>query len=498
MRLYAAFAAFSFMCVYAFRDWYRAALFLVLTMAVVERPDFPKQILGIPGMNPWNVLLLCTVMAFMISKPEDRPPIGGGIKFLIFFYLGVIVIAFLREFNDMTGLIEFAEYLGAEPIGKMGLIIDDLINTLKYVAPGVLVYLGCNSYERVREAIWAVILMNCMLAALAVKSMGFDALGSGTELEQTAIRRLDRDTGYFRSDLAILFAGSSWAIFAYSRFVLNIPFRWLLFAGSILCAMAIGLSGGRMGMAAWGVLGFVFGVIRWPRILLIGPLIALAIFATVPAVQERLLQGFDGEDEKHASVEDYGLAPSDSDVNLNSVTSGRVIIWPHVLEKIGESPFLGYGRRAMQRIGLSMQMAVDYDKPFAHPHNAYLQLFLDNGLLLGFPVLLFHLLVLKYSIQMTRDKSQPIFPLVGSISLAFSLSFLVGSFAQQSFYPFISSVSMWVAIALMLRIRAEQRALVRSEASAATPAFRFAANAVSKVRERQGSGYESWLVARST
>ncbi len=508
MRLYAAWAAFIFMWVYAFHNWYRAALFLVLTMAVVERQDFPRSVLGITGLEPWNILMACAVVSYVFHRSEPRAPMGKGIAFLVFFYLLAVIIASTRGITDLTGIWEFSEYLKSEPVTVRGVFIDDFVNTLKYVVPGVLVYLGCNSYERVKEAVWAIVLMNILLALLVIKSMGFDALSSGSELEQTAIRRLDRDTGYFRSDLAIFLAGASWAVFAFSRFIEHPLLRYGLMAGSVIVAVAIGLTGGRMGMGAWAVLGLVFGILRWRQILIVAPVVALVLFATVPAVQERLLQGFGGESDGRHGAE---AAPApDGDVDLSSVTSGRVIIWPHVIETIGEGPLIGYGRRAMQRIGLSMEMAVEYDKPFAHPHNAYLQLLLDNGLLFGGPILLFYILILKYSITMTRDTSRTLYPLVGSISLAFVLSFLVGGVAQQSFYPTISSVSMWVSIGLLLRVRAEHAWMAKAEEKEKRVPFGAAAARKPLTQQPQPAAaparfssrtaaprYQSWLAAET-
>ncbi|MFT5561514.1 MAG: O-antigen ligase [Candidatus Azotimanducaceae bacterium] len=437
------------MSAYAWKNWYRAALFLVLSMAIVERPDFPKQVFGIPGFNPWNLLMFTAVLAYMVDKSKSAEfRVAPTMKFLMVFYPTFILIAFLREIGDLSGIIEFAAYLGAKPMTARGIFIDDFVNTIKYMVPGFLIYFGCNNKLQIREAAIAILAMNFMLALLTIKSMGFDALGSGSEMEQTAIRRLDRDVGYFRSDLAILLAGGGWAIFALSRYVESRLLAIALLIASGICALAIGLSGGRMGMAAWGILALCFGALRWKSILIYGPLLFVLVVSFVPAVQDRFMQGIgDSETSENAS---------EGDIDMSSVTSGRSIIWPEVIDEIMESPFLGHGRRAMQRIGLSQRLGEDYDKPFAHPHNAYLQLLLDNGLLIGIPVLLLFLSLLKSSLKMMLDKSCSEFPLVGSISFAFILSFLVGAIAQQSFYPFIGSVSLWASVGLLLRVTADK------------------------------------------
>ena len=172
---------------------------------------------------------------------------------------------------------------------------------------------------------------------------------------------------------------------------------------------------------------------------------------------------------------------SESDVNFVSLTSGRTIIWPVIIDKIDESPFVGYGRRAMQRIGLSKELGERHEEPFPHPHNAYLQLFLDNGLVLSIPVLGFFMLLLIYCWRLARDKRSPYFSLTASLASAFVLSFLLGAVAQQSFYPITSSVSLWVAIALLLRVVAE-----RSYVDQMAP------------KARMHPGAESWLESELT
>jgi hypothetical protein len=48
---------------YAGKDWYKSLCALVLLMAVEEHPDMPKTMLGIQGLNPWNLLLAVVVIA---------------------------------------------------------------------------------------------------------------------------------------------------------------------------------------------------------------------------------------------------------------------------------------------------------------------------------------------------------------------------------------------------------------------------------------------------
>ena len=50
-----------------------------------------------------------------------------------------------------------------------------------------------------------------------------------------------------------------------------------------------------------------------------------------------------------------------------------------MIEKIKEAPLFGYGRLAMRRTGLSAFLMEQLGESFPHPHNAYLEQLLDNG-----------------------------------------------------------------------------------------------------------------------
>ena len=61
--------AILFLAAYAWRDWYKVLCALIVMMAFVEHPDMPKEMFGIPGMNPWNVLLLAVLASWLGMLP---------------------------------------------------------------------------------------------------------------------------------------------------------------------------------------------------------------------------------------------------------------------------------------------------------------------------------------------------------------------------------------------------------------------------------------------
>jgi O-antigen ligase len=250
----------------------------------------------------------------------------------------------------------------------------------------------------------------------------------------------------------MMLAGASWAAYA----VRELPSHYFArlacvgFAGLMLFALA--LTGGRMGQITWVLLGGIFAVWKWRKLIVIGPLFLALVVVSVPAARERLMQGFgDGEIQTNSSIEET-LEIDDGGLHWYTISSGRTFAWPFVLEKIAERPAIGYGRNAMQRTGLSSMLLLNYGESFPHPHNAYLQWIFDNGILGAIPVFALFIIVIRRSKILFDDDSDPTFVAVGGMCLALTLAFLIAGIGSQTFYPREGAVGMWCAIGLMLRV----------------------------------------------
>jgi len=224
----------------------------------------------------------------------------------------------------------------------------------------------------------------------------------------------------------------------------------IFLSGVLLFATA--LTGGRMGLVTWGIMGVIFSMWKWRKLLLVGPAIALIVIATVPAARDRLMQGFgSGEIQTNVSIEET-MYIEEGATHWYTVTSGRSFAWPFVLEKIGESPAIGYGRAAMIRTGVATSLWTDYGESFPHPHNAYLEWIMDNGIVGAIPVFLMFIVIVRNAGSLFNDDSDVTYVTVGGICLSLVLAFLIASIGSQTFYPREGAVGMWCAIGLMLRV----------------------------------------------
>lgn len=447
--------------VYAARDWYKSLCALILLMAVIEHPDMPKTLLGIQGLNPWNLLLLVVVGTWVTGRRReglkwDLPP---HISVLLLAYLSVIVVGFVRMMLDRAYLDESA----------LGLTSEYLVNSLKWVIPGLLLYDGCRSRARFRLAMLCVIGVYILLGVQVVKWMPLSAAVSGEALSERSLKILVNEIGYHRVNMAAMLAGAAWAVFAARALGETAAQRGLILGASLITALAQALTGGRAGYVTFAAVGFILCALRWRVYLLLAPIAVAGVLVLVPGVSERMLEGFSANTQNAPAGVPNALAGSKQGPDAYTITAGRVIAWPYVIQKIKASPWFGYGRQAMVRTGLTFFLSTQLDEGFSHPHNAYLELLLDNGIVGFVLVLPFYGLVLFYSMRLFRDSRSPVFVAVGGAASAFILGLLIASMGSQSFYPREGWVGMWCLIFLMLRVSVQRQQVLARAADAEGP-----------------------------
>lgn len=444
MRVYFLLAVTAFLCLYAFRNWFVSACGLIVLMAVVQHPDFPTNMGGIQGGNPWNVLLACTVLGWLASRRRegltwDYP---AGIGVLLILYGIAVFVSFIRMAMDPGMVSEW---------GTAYLVSEYMINCYKWVIPGFLLFDGIRTRERFFGAMASILSVYFLLAIQVIKWMpSYDAL-SGRALNLRALKIIQNEVGYHCVNMSMMLAGASWAILATVVLFKNKWQRVAVIAAALLVSYGQALTGGRMGYATWGIVGLILSCVRWRKYLLLLPVVVIAISVLLPGVTERFLSGFGTTTASGESVTDAA-----------AVTSGRNIAWPYVIEKITESPMFGYGRQAMIRTGLTERLKVEMNEEFPHPHNAYLECLLDNGMI-GFVMIVpFYIAILIRSLKLFLARESPYYAAAGGVCLALVLALLVASIGSQTFYPREGSVGMWAAIGVMLRM-----SVLREQTSAA-------------------------------
>ena len=451
---------------YARKNWYTSLCGLILLMGVHDL--MPRSLFGIRGLSAWNLLFVAVLLAWANSRRRERLvwDMPRGVTVLLASYLCAVLVSTFRMFADRAAVDETTA----------ALISNQLINMLKWPLLGLLIFHGCRDRNRSILAASCLCLSYLLLAVQALYWMPLSS--SGDELTNAGV--FENFVGYHRVDLSMLLGGASWATLALLSNAKSGGTKLLIVGAAVTIVLGQAVTGGRTGYVTWVVVGLVLCLTRWRKTLLFLPIAAAMAIAIVPGASERMTQGFsvdrlDTTERVHRTRDArrvFGFFESTTTVidtqnqgqDYVRITSGRSFVWPFVLDQIRESPILGHGRLAMARTGLTQRLEA-YGLRFGHPHNAYLQLWLDTGAVGLLMVLPFYVLICWWSLSLFRDSRSPVFVSIGGMTLALVLALLVGAIGSHSFYPQFGSVGMWCAIGLMLRVHVERS---RAGALAAT------------------------------
>ena len=456
----------AYLSAYAWKDWFRTACWLVLLMAIFQHPDMPKAVGGVPGLNHWNFLFINTVLSWLSNRKKQKLTweMPRGIQFLFWCYSFFIFTSVARYFYDNSGVVELFATFGVGPPSKLSDINEYLFNCFKWVVPGMIIFDGCRTRKQYDFAIIALVLLYILLALQVVKAMKLGSLTMGGEaLQKKAIKIISNSVGFHRVNMSMMMSGAFWAVFCLKEFATNKQYWFMVLPSCFAIFLGMAMTGGRTGYGTWAVLGVIFCLFKWRKYILLIPILLPLILVFAPSAIDRLTQGFSPEEEAEAVETNF----EDKDVNLRTVTSGRVFVWPIVWEAIKDAPFVGYGRVAMQNEGLTLQIKQEHGvgENFPHPHNAYLEWLLDNGFIGAMPVFLLYFILVKYAWTLFRDDSQQIYMVTGGVALSLLTAFLIASSGSQTFYPREGAVGMWVGIGLLLRVYIERNKKLKGKSS---------------------------------
>src|SRR5207253_3195731 len=157
---------------------------------------------------------------------------------LLLLYLVVVVVGFVRMMEDPTNL---------ESMSTSYLVTEHLINSIKWVIPGLLLFDGCRTRARLTLALIAVLGLYVLLALQVIRWMPAEAATSADALKARSAKILLNEVGYHRVNLSMMMAGASWAILAAQSLARLRVLRLLIFAAALAAVYAQALTGGRMG-----------------------------------------------------------------------------------------------------------------------------------------------------------------------------------------------------------------------------------------------------------
>lgn len=441
MRVIVLYILVGGFAIYAWKNWFVSLCALIVMMAVMNRADMPRSIAGIQGLSLWNALFLVVALAWAANRRRegllwDMP---SHISLLLWLSLFVVFFGFLRAVLDRSHI---------EMYTVEDLVSEHLINTIKWFLPALLLYDGCRTRSRTLMAMGSIFIMYLLIAALVIRRMPMEALYAYSESVQLSRLKLHKAVGYHAVDTSAFLAGAFWAVIAFLQLIRQKKYQLLALGAGGVILIGQALTGGRGGFLAWGCTGLTMCVLKWRRYLLAVPVAAILLPVLFPGPTERMLLGFGQRD-----------VTGEETVDTQAVGSGRLQVWPYVIEEIGKSPWIGYGRLAMRRIGLTRRVGLELgDDTWPHPHNMYLAFLLDNGILGSVPVFLFWGIMLLCSGRLFMSRNR-LYSAVGGATLAIILCQLYAGIGGQHFYPRESTLATYAAMFLAFRVYMEEKRL---------------------------------------
>lgn len=401
----------------AIRRWYVALCGLVVFAVFLQHPAMPHRMFGIQGLNPWNVALLAIMASWVFRGRRESfsqfVPIPVPLLVLFGAYLLQLVA------TGIVGVLDAGAVRGDYPRHQTasGMLIQTIINPLKFLVVGVLIYAGAHTRERVRAALLAAVVSAVLYAILMHATVGV------LELDQRQIRDVsDARIGLHPLTLAQILCFGIWSSVVLAILATTRRARLGWSACVALIGPALLSTYSRNGYLSFCSIGIGLGILRWRSLFIWVPLVVLAVEGGVPSVLDRSLSGVATErDAEH----DWG-----------AISSGRTTyIWPPVLAEIAKSPLWGHGRFAILRDPCYAAIAADGNRVPSHPHNAYLEVLLDAGAL-GLAVCIGIIVAIsRVGLALIRVRGDPIAVGAGFVALIALSSLCIAGLTNGGFYP---------------------------------------------------------------
>lgn len=220
--------------------------------------------------------------------------------------------------------------------------------------------------------------------------------------------------------------------------------RSALLALAVLLVIGVVLSASRGAVLAMLMIFFLYVVeFRRVRAAFAGALILASAALLAPeSIQERIFQGLDS-----GGVEDASASAGFQD----RVTSGRLYIWSRLAPEVLNSPLVGSGLASSQW----SEFARSGEYFATHPHNLYLAVLMDTGLVGAVIMFLFYRYIWRSFRMLGRDdRLAPHIQGYFRGAAAALIAYLVAGLPNGNWDPSQDQTYLWVAIGLAIGTRA--------------------------------------------
>jgi O-antigen ligase len=420
-------------------DYRIGAILLVGLLPVSATSIFPRGLLGVTGLNPINLLLAATLVAYLAKGRLEHPGALIPRPLMLLYILPIIAAGALGTMHVDDIHPDFYDQLVINYTTWSGYLRDTVVKPLLTVLTAVLVAAAVAKARKPEPFVTALAIGACLLALVMFVFIAMSGVRLGF-LASARARAFFDQIGTHANELGRTFV-TSYALLLFAWWeTKHEKAKIALFVALGLLSLGIVLSFSRNAFLGFFLVNGLFLIWRFNAkklgLALLGAAVAVAL--APDAVYRRLTYGFDSG-------------------SADAVSAGRIEhIWLPLIPDALQSPVWGQG---LDSIMWSHAMTSGSMLFVGHPHNAYLQAILDMGLIgLGLIVAYYFTVWRGFRALGSNAYLSPTMRGFFQGACAALVAFAVAGMTGGSLRPQPENVPLWIAIGIMYGLLARRPA----------------------------------------
>jgi hypothetical protein len=420
-------------------DYRIGAILLVALLPVSATSVFPRGLLGVTGLNPINLLLAATLVAYLAKGRLEHPGALIPRPLMLLYILPIIAAGALGTMHVDDIHPDFYDQLVINYTTWSGYLRDTVVKPLLTVLTAVLVGAAVAKARKPEPFVTALAIGACLLALVMFVFIAMSGVRLGF-LSSARARAFFDQIGTHANELGRTFV-TSYALLLFAWWeTKHEKAKIALFVALGMLSLGIVLTFSRNAFLGFFLVNGLFLIWRFNAkklgLALLGAAVAVAL--APEAVYRRLTYGFDSG-------------------SADAVSAGRIEhIWLPLVPDALQSPVWGQG---LDSIMWSHAMTSGSMLFVGHPHNAYLQAILDMGLIgLGLIVAYYFTVWRGFRALGSNAYLSPTMRGFFQGACAALVAFAVAGMTGGSLRPQPENVPLWIAIGIMYGLLARRPA----------------------------------------
>ncbi len=411
-------------------DFSAGVVMLIVIMPIAQRMFFPRAMFGITGLNPFNLLLGVTLVSFGVRELARGGMRGFVPRPLFWLYVLPLAAAGMLGSQHVNEIAAQLRELEAVPFDTAGGYLRDMVmRPLFMVLFGLFVAAAVMRSREPEKFLTPMLVSVWTMGLMVIFFVAKEGVGLG-ELSSENFRQFFGPLGMHANDLGRLYmVAYALLLFTWGS-TQRTTLKLVLFVSMMLMTVALVLTMSRGAMLGFALVNLMFLFSRRTagNFIFAFAIVAVLLVLMPDSVWDRLGTAFSGD--------------------MGKSSAGRTDqIWEPLLPELWRSPIWGNG---LGSIMWSDAMRSGTIFEVTHPHNAYLQVALDMGVLGTLATFAYLVHVWRGFTKLARDSAlSPTLRGFFNGGRAGLAGFLLAGVAGSSLQPVPEQSFLWLAIGMM-------------------------------------------------